>query len=46
MDNENITSDTSSVSVFYFSEILLAVERKSWEYSFLAKQEQNTIRKN
>lgn len=39
MDNENIVSDTSSVAVFYFSEILLAGEKKSWECFLLSMNE-------
>lgn len=38
MDNENIPSDTSSVSVFYFSEIL-AGERKNRECFLLSMNE-------
>lgn len=36
MDNENSASDTSSASVFYFSEILPAGEKKSGECFLLS----------
>ena len=29
MDNDNIAPDASTISVFYFSEIFLAAEKKS-----------------